>query len=134
MGIVRLSANLKPVGGMRIGNGNISDKRQLIAKRTILGTRCEFFSNGEHTCDRRLCDQEQHDSQLLKFAHASIIAGEPVGDKNRLWVDATKNPVEVWIYGSSAEVIRARAREADVSIVDMDPLQSIRILTYGVDE
>jgi len=73
--------------------------RRLIAERKILGFNTRFYSDGTRAVQRLdLTETEQFDSQVLRFAHASIIINEPVGDKNACWVDATKNPVEIILF------------------------------------
>ena len=58
-----------------------------------------------------LDDEESHDSEILRFAHASILIASPVGDKAKCYVDASKNPVEIWIYGMPAEKYLAGAEQ-----------------------
>ena len=81
---------------LRVDEGN---KSKVIAIRTILGKRVTFYQNGLRFIeDVNINEEEQFDSQILRFAHASILIEGPVGDKKACYVDATKNPVEVWIY------------------------------------
>jgi hypothetical protein len=75
-------------------------KYKSIAKRQLLGRQITFYSNGLRVIEGLdLTEQEQHDSEILRLTHASILIGEPVGDKRMCWVDATKDPVEIWVYG-----------------------------------
>jgi len=77
---------------------------KVIARRCLLGKSMTFYHNGLRVIEGiKLTDQEQHDSEILRLAHASILIGEPVGDRRMCWVDATRNPVEVWIYGMKLE-------------------------------
>ncbi len=135
MGIVSFSGNMKGDGGCRAGrrvisfsanprpsallkclrehSGDVSagSRPECLAVRTILGRTCRFYRNGEHTVEG-LPDHEAFDSELLKFAHASLLIDQPVGDKRVLWVDASKNPCEVWTYGMRAETYIARGMQA----------------------
>lgn len=67
---------------------------------------CTFFSDGTRIIHNLpLTDTEIKNSELLRFAHASLMAGIPVGDKTTCWVDANKNNVEVWIKGKQIHSI-----------------------------
>lgn len=86
--------------------GDVSEgtKYKIIAKRIILGRHVTFYYNGLREIENLdLSEQEEFDSEILRLAHASILIKQPVGDKKMCYVDATKNPVEVWIYGMLAE-------------------------------
>jgi hypothetical protein len=102
--IKQFHAHCRPsslVRAMRKHSGDVSegDRPSLIARRTILGRVCRFYTSGEHTVDfEDVSEEDSHNSILLRYAHASLIINEPVGDKRVLWVDATKNPCEVWIH------------------------------------
>lgn len=80
---------------------------RLLATRIILGRRVDFYRNGRRELHgSKLTDTEMHDSELLRFAHASLLDGTGVGDKLFCWVDATKNPVEVWLFGKQINRVR----------------------------
>ena len=82
-------------------NKNVDEgnKSKIIGIRTILGKRVTFYQNGIHTIEGiNLNEEDQFNSQILRFAHASLLIGGSVGDKRGCYVDATKNPTEVWIY------------------------------------
>lgn len=86
--------------------GDVSEGSQdkLIAKRRIVGTLVNFYHNGRREVRGvNLSEEEIHNSEILRLAHASLLLGEPVGDKKACYVDATKNPVEVWIYSMTVE-------------------------------
>jgi len=71
-----------------------------IASRIILGRRIDFYRNGRRMLQGiKLTDQEKHDSEILRFTHASMLIGEPCGNKKYCYVDATQNPVEIWLFG-----------------------------------
>ena len=114
MGIVQLAANMKPALLMRRmlkHQGDVSemDKRKPLAIRTMLGRKVWFYSNGEHVAEGvPLTDEEFYNSEVLRFAHASLLVGEAVGDKRKCYVDATTNPVEIWVYGVKAEEFAKR--------------------------
>ena len=80
------------------------NKSKVIAIRNILGKKVTFYQNGLRFIEGvDIDDEEQFNSQILKFAHASILINGPVGDKKGCYVDATKNPVEVWVYENKLE-------------------------------
>jgi hypothetical protein len=80
------------------------DKRKVIAKRQLLGKQVTFFANGEREVEgNKLDEQELYNSEVLRLAHASILASVPVGDKDTCYVDATVNPVIVWVQGVPIE-------------------------------
>lgn len=94
-----LKRMLKNSGDVSEGN-----KHKLIATRMILKKKVNFYANGLRIIEGTALDeQDAHDSEILRFAHASIFTGGPVGDKALCYVDATKSPVEVWIYGMLLE-------------------------------
>lgn len=73
---------------------------QLIARRIILNYEVLFYRDGRRKIrNLELEDQDIHDSEILRFTHASILLSEPCGDKKYCYVDASVNPVEVWIFG-----------------------------------
>ncbi|HUT60882.1 MAG TPA: hypothetical protein VNA25_23795 [Phycisphaerae bacterium] len=116
MGLVNLSAKLTAsamVNNMRRHQGDVSEGTQHrpLAVRSILGHRCEFFRDGTHTVDgTEISEEEQFGSEVLRFAHASLLTGLPVGDKKLCWVDASTNPAEVWIHGFEGNDYIRRAR------------------------
>jgi hypothetical protein len=137
--IVNFNAHCRPsltMRAMRKHGPDVSegDKPKLIATRTMLGRKCRFYSSGEHTVDSDdVTPEEQHDSVLLRFAHASIIAQEPVGDKKVLWVDALAEPPEIWMAGMKVNefLLKSRAllRAGKISpelVVDSNPIPSIK--------
>jgi hypothetical protein len=103
--LVNLTAVCKPtvlIRNMLRHNKDISEgtKYKIIAKRQILKKNVTFYSNGLRVIEGTdLNEQEMYDSEILRLAHASILVEKPVGDKRACYVDATKNPVEIWIYG-----------------------------------
>jgi len=115
------------------GDVSESDKVKLIGVRTILGRRVEFYENGEHVVDTDIDLQEMFDSEILRFAHASLICKIPVGDKKTTWVDASKDPCDVWMFGKPvADMIRGAIKQVQNgtldlrSIVDGNPMPQIR--------
>lgn len=101
--------NMQPSGTMSRmlrHKGDVSEgtKYKIIAKRIIMNRKVTFYHNGLREVEGLgLDEQEEHDSEILRLAHASILVKQPVGDKKMCYVDATKNPVEVWVYGMLAE-------------------------------
>ena len=92
---------------MRKHRGDVSEGSQdkLIAKRSIVGKLVNFYHNGRREVRgvKGLTEEEINNSEILRLAHASLLLGEPVGDKRACYVDATKNPVEIWIYRMTVE-------------------------------
>ena len=138
--IVNFEAHLKPSGllrTMRKHSGDVSegDKPKLLAVRTIFGKSCRFYSNGEHTVDAEVTAEESHESILLRYAHASLLIQQPVGDKKVLWVDTSCNPCDVWIHNMPAKqflelskvAIKTGAIGKDL-IVDANPIPVIKEL------
>lgn len=76
-------------------------RHKLVATRTVLGRKVQFFNDGTRAIGgtKEVSEQEAYDSELLRFAHASILTGVPAGEKSFLWVDSSKDPVEIWLYG-----------------------------------
>jgi len=113
-----MSATLRPARLTRqlsqaSGDQSTSTVAALIASRTMLGRRVSFYSSGEHTVEGvTLTQAEQFDSELLRFAHASLIARTPIGDKRVLWVDASSDPIKVVIGGIEGEQYLRQVREA----------------------
>ena len=108
MGKIDLRAVIRPSGFMRkmLRHSDVSEgtKSKVIAKRQILKRIVTFYHNGLRVIEGTdLDDQEMHESEILRLAHASILVGAPVGDKRACWVDATANPVSVWVYGMPIE-------------------------------
>lgn len=146
MPIKLFSAHCRPSGilrAMRKHSGDLSegDRPVLLATRKILGRTCRFYTSGEHTVDydEGVTNDEMQDSVLLRFAHASIIAREPVGDKNVLWVDARRKRTEVWINGMqitdfllrSQAAIRSGRIEPEL-VMDGNPIPKLKQETRNV--
>ena len=114
-------------------SGDISEgsKRKILAKRTILGRQVIFYENGSRMVDD-LTENEQHNSEILKLAHASLLMNDAVGDKSQCYVDARKNPVEVVIWNTPAETFIKRAKKSikngiiPIDFVLDQPLREIR--------
>jgi hypothetical protein len=109
MAKILLKANLKPSSFLlkkmkhRVGVSE-GDKRKVIATRQLLRRKVTFFANGEREIHGvELDEQEIHDSEVLRLAHASILISAPVGDKDTCYVDATVDPVIVWVQGVPVE-------------------------------
>lgn len=109
MGKVFLLAKCRPstlMKNMAKHRGDVSEGTQLkvIARRHILNRLVIFYHNGLRVIKGvNLNEQEVHESEVLRLAHASLLIGSPVGDKRACYVDATKDPVEVWVYGMKGE-------------------------------
>jgi hypothetical protein len=86
------------------GDVSIGSKSKVMAKKMILGKKVTFYENGLRVVkDEDLSEDDQYHSEVLRLAHASLLIGQPVGDKRQCWVDASVNPVDVWIYNMPAE-------------------------------
>jgi hypothetical protein len=115
MGKIDLRAALRPSGFMRrmLRHSDVSEgtKFKVIAKRQILKRIVTFYHNGLRVVEGTdLNEQEMHESEILRLAHASILVGAPVGDKKACWVNATVNPVSVWVYGMPIEEFLATSQ------------------------
>lgn len=99
---------------MHAHKGDVSEgtKFKLEAEKNILGVKVLFYANGlRQVKGVPLDDEEAYNSEVLRFAHASILTSSPVGDKAKCYVDASKNPVEVWLYGMRAETYIKGAKQ-----------------------
>lgn len=75
-------------------------RHYVIAERILLGYLVLFFNDGyRHVEGIDLNDEELHNSELLRFAHASLLINQPVGEKTYLYVDSSQKVVDVWLYG-----------------------------------
>lgn len=84
---------------MKVVHGEVEFRPRTVT-RTILGVTCRFYPDGTHRVfGLDLNAQELHDSEVLRLARVSLMTGQPAGDKRRLWIDATAEPAEVWVYG-----------------------------------
>ena len=103
-----LSRMLKHKGDVSIGS-----KAKVTARRIILGRKVTFYENGLRIVnDNDLNEDDEYKSEVLRLAHASILIGQPVGDKKSCYVDASTNPVTVVIYNMPAEQYIKMAKEA----------------------
>ncbi len=99
--IKQLSGHCRPsllTKRMRVKDPHEGDRPQTIATRCILGRPVTFYRDGSRQCPG-MTDAEAYDSELLRFAHASLLARIGIGDKRMLYVDAMVEPVEVWAFG-----------------------------------
>ena len=95
--------------------GDVSEgsKGKVMAKRWILGKRVTFYENGlREVKDEDLSEEDQHNSEVLRLTHASLLINDAVGDKKSCYVDARVDPVEVIIYGMPATEFIKRAKTA----------------------
>ena len=104
--------------------GDVSEgsTRVAVAYRYLLGRRVVFYHDGWRVIDKiKITEEEMFNSEILRFAHASLLTGEPVGDKRLCWVDATANPVKVWLFGTTLEnFIKQSSRLVATREVDPD--------------
>ena len=144
--IVELSGTCRPTSKMRNyqkHNRDLSEgsKAKLIAKRTIMGHSVCFYENGEQIIETMsqddMSNDEMFNSEVLRFAHASLISGVPVGDKSLTWVDASKDPCEVWIFGKTPKQFTQdamacmQAGTLDPAIIlDGKTVETMRTLTH----
>lgn len=138
MSIIDLVATCRPSVLMKNhlrhqGDVSEGDKPKLIGTRTILGRQVWFYSTGEHIVDADIDAEQMYGSEILRFAHASLICGIPVGDKQTTWVDASIDPCDVWMFGHRvADMIKGATQRVqngtlDLSlIVDGNPMQEIK--------
>ena len=139
--IVNFSGTCRPskmLKRLQAHQGDVSEgsHREILATRTILGKKVTFYRDGDHRVhSRRVSDEESYHSEILRFAHASLLINQPVGDKRRCYVDATRNPCEVWVCGLRAEDLVKQAESAirsgtvsDEYVLDQHPEHSARIL------
>ena len=117
--IIQFEAHMRPsnmMKRMRKHQGNLSesDKANVLAERTILGKKVTFLTDGTHYINGKieLDDEEMFNSHILRYTHASILIDEAVGDKKKLWVDASVNPVVIWLYGVPIESFVHQAKLA----------------------
>lgn len=118
--VLRPSAMLKR---MRAHIGDVSEgsKSKIMAERIILGKRVTFYENGLRVVhDRDLSEDDEHQSEILRLTHASLLIGQPVGDKRQCWVDASTNPVSVVIYNMPANTFVKKATQL-MRHGDIDP-------------
>ena len=93
-----------------------------VATRYLLGRKVVFYHNGWRIIEGiKITEEEMFESEILRFAHASLLTGEPVGDKRLCCVDATANPVKVWLFGTTLEdFIRQSSKLVATGAVDPD--------------
>lgn len=94
-------------------SGDVSEgtNHKVLATRTILNRKVTFYSDGTHFIHRTgLNEEESFNSGILRFAHASLLINMPVGDKAYCYVDATKEPMEVYVYGMKLEDFIRKAK------------------------
>lgn len=102
------------------GDVSESSKTKIIAVKRLLSKTVIFYANGLRSITGvDITEQEQYDSQILRFAHASILINAPVGDKKSCYVDATKDPIEVVIYNTPIkEFIKKSVKSIRSGVVD----------------
>ena len=95
--------------------GDVSEgtKSKVLKRCKILGKDVVFYTDGRHVVDGvKLTEQEAHDSELLRFAHASILINGPVGDMAACYVDMSRSPPSIWLYDKPASVFIRDAKAA----------------------
>lgn len=122
--IIQLTANFKIENSCLKKFRDLSQGTQhkLIATRLILGKKVEFYRDGTRkVIGISLSEQEKHSSEVLRFAHVSILTQTPQGDKSVLYVDASVDPVEIWVSGVTAERYLAVSKNViDNGILDAE--------------
>ena len=141
--IINFYATAKPsklLRNMVEHSGDVSEgtRFNVLAKRLIINRKVTFYSNGLRFIEGTdLDEQETHDSEILRLAHASILINAPVGDKRCCWVDATKNPVEIWVYGMTIQQFLAtsnrlvRTQDLGVEFLLEEPIKKTVELKNG---
>ena len=116
---MKLTATLRPSAlSNKLAKGrqdnSVSSHAHALATRWVLGKRIVFYRSGEHVIQGQhgLTDEEQYNSELLRFVHASLLASQPIGDEQVLYVDASQDPVEVYICGLPGDEYMRQVREA----------------------
>jgi hypothetical protein len=92
--------------------GDVSEgsKTKVMAQRMILGKKVTFYENGLRLVeDKNITEDDEFNSEILRLTHASLLIGQPVGDKRQCWIDASTDPVTIIIYGIKAENFIKRA-------------------------
>jgi len=96
--------------------GDVSEgsKANVLATCRILGKKITFYTDGTHVIHGKMdvTEEEMFKSHILRYAHASLLIGEPVGDKRKIYVDATVEPIRVWLYGVTIQTFVKRAKAA----------------------
>lgn len=117
--VKQFSAHLRPSGLTKKlfkhqGNLSESDKAHILGVRTILGKKVVLYKDGTHIIKGRtdLSEEEMFNSEILRFTHASLLINQPVGDKRKIWVDATVDPVNIWLYGVTIKQFIHKAKVA----------------------
>lgn len=108
---------------MRAHIGDVSEgsKVKIMVKRIILGKKVTFYENGLRIVhDKDLNEDDEYNSEILRLTHASLLIGQPVGDKRQCWVDASTNPVSVVIYNMPAKTFIKKATQL-MRNGDVDP-------------
>ncbi len=135
--VIKLAANFKPSAltrRMMKHKGDVSEgtEYKILTTRIIIGKKVTFYRNGLRRVEGiSLKEEEIHDSEILRLAHASILIGEPVGDKKKCYVDATKNPVEIWVYSMPMEEFLTKSKdlvksqELDVEFLLEEPISKV---------
>ena len=114
---LQLSCTLRPTSafGKMLEHGrNVSesDKANVLAQRTVLGKEVVFFKDGSRrVIGESIKDDEAFNSEMLKLIHASLLINQPVGSRAFCYVDASKDPVYIIIYGLQAEEFITKAAE-----------------------
>lgn len=115
-------------------SGDVSEgtKCKVLAERVILNKKVTFYTNGLRKIEGvNLNDEDKYNSEILRFAQASILIGEPVGDKRKCYVDATKNPVEVWVHNLPLEEFLTKSKhlvetqQMDIGFLLEEPLSKV---------
>jgi hypothetical protein len=115
--IVPFTVHMKPsayLKRMRAHSGDLSEssKGKVLAKRTILGKKVTFYTNGlREVADIDLSEEDEFNSEILRLAHASILINEPVGDKEACYVDSSFDPVQIFVWGMPVDEFLSTTKE-----------------------
>ena len=141
--IKQLIAHMRPslmMKRLRKHQGDVSEssKANILATCRILGKKITFYTDGTHIIQGKIdvTEEEMFKSHILRYAHASLLIGEPVGDKRKIYVDATVEPIRVWLYGVTAQTFIKRTKAAIQngqitvdSVLDQHPEKSEKEIT-----
>lgn len=119
--IIQFRAHARPTGFFRqilnhTGDVSEGSTHKILTTRIVAGKKVTFYHNGYRKVHNlKLTEEDTHNSEILRLVHASILTRGPIGKKSYCYVDATYDPVEVWVYGMRLEKFLASSKKVIVS-------------------